>query len=637
MSRHYFRSKLSKKTDDMSTPSGTPETEERKQKIHSKIPQEIKDTKEQVVKAEPGKASPLSILQGWTKRQQNENTIHFNHPKHGVISLVRQGGIDALGQPSSSWTVRHYGKVVGNKQFGTMHEAANHMLQHISALDAPSVSGTVTLPQQLKRSEYFSGKLEELSKARKVDVNKATSLKSLPKVPSKQNQNKKATARLHADITAEYKPLKQKAMYAMVRLSGKDVNFNEVYPKGHKQAGQPKGLLKSLGGPENARKIKADWEAVDSNGVKNSDKILSFLTDKNNQYLTEDVHERAEGRLSYRINHFKMVGDIAGRLHQADPSRFKPMLTMANGKTAKHGVATFDMLPQVSCPQKGVCAHTCYVDSAARLEPKVVTMGINYYATHNPDFVPEMDQLIKGLKNYKPTGKNAAGKGADWSKDFRIHASGDFYTPEYINKWEQIIAANPQTNIGAYTKSYADLAMRKLLFRMHDKHKNFCMRQSVGSNANKNLDERYPIAVVCENLEQLENGVKAGMTFCGSRTSKGAKKAHPLDIVTDDDRQAYNKNIHTILLKDHYQKKGVHNLGQHCKGLPRALHDKLVNALMFGIKKSEGSLEQLDPPQQPTQQFDITDHCSQPDEFEQINTETFQRFHHHMRTHKRRA
>lgn len=41
-------------------------------------------------------------------------------------------------------------------------------------------------------------------------------------------------------------------------------------------------------------------------------------------------------------------------------------------------------------------------------------------------------------------------------KYFRIHASGEFYSQEYIKKWEQIVKNTPNITFYAYTKRMAD-------------------------------------------------------------------------------------------------------------------------------------------------------------------------------------
>lgn len=45
---------------------------------------------------------------------------------------------------------------------------------------------------------------------------------------------------------------------------------------------------------------------------------------------------------------------------------------------------------------------------------------------------------------------------------FRIHASGDFYAQDYINKWYSIASANPDITFYAYTKRMKDFDFSQL-------------------------------------------------------------------------------------------------------------------------------------------------------------------------------
>lgn len=47
-------------------------------------------------------------------------------------------------------------------------------------------------------------------------------------------------------------------------------------------------------------------------------------------------------------------------------------------------------------------------------------------------------------------------------KYFRVHASGDFYSQEYVNKWVQIAKDNPDITFYAYTKRYKSFDFSEL-------------------------------------------------------------------------------------------------------------------------------------------------------------------------------
>ena len=65
-------------------------------------------------------------------------------------------------------------------------------------------------------------------------------------------------------------------------------------------------------------------------------------------------------------------------------------------------------------------------------------MEYRYKLSKTVAFVPLLIEAIKTLK-------------ADF---IRIHDSGDFYSPKYVEKWMQIAEALPGVKFYAYTKSH---------------------------------------------------------------------------------------------------------------------------------------------------------------------------------------
>lgn len=78
---------------------------------------------------------------------------------------------------------------------------------------------------------------------------------------------------------------------------------------------------------------------------------------------------------------------------------------------------------------------------------------------------------------------------ADNIKTVRIHATGDFFSREYLNMWERIIAKNPAVVFWSYTKEYA----AETAF---DKYDNANIVKSMIPGANYNYGKaEYVIAV----------------------------------------------------------------------------------------------------------------------------------------------
>lgn len=90
------------------------------------------------------------------------------------------------------------------------------------------------------------------------------------------------------------------------------------------------------------------------------------------------------------------------------------------------------------CPFAKDCIKYCYAQKGNYKYPSVIK-GLNnrYELSKTAEFVPKMNATII-LE--RPT-------------HVRIHDSGDFYSPQYLNKWVQIAKDNTSVIFYAYTKS----------------------------------------------------------------------------------------------------------------------------------------------------------------------------------------
>ena len=90
------------------------------------------------------------------------------------------------------------------------------------------------------------------------------------------------------------------------------------------------------------------------------------------------------------------------------------------------------------CPFAGGCQKYCYAKKGNYTFPSVIK-GLNnrYNLSQTDDFIPQMNATII-LE--RPT-------------HVRIHDSGDFYSPSYLQKWIDIATDNKEVIFYAYTKS----------------------------------------------------------------------------------------------------------------------------------------------------------------------------------------
>lgn len=93
---------------------------------------------------------------------------------------------------------------------------------------------------------------------------------------------------------------------------------------------------------------------------------------------------------------------------------------------------------KLTCPFAKDCVKYCYAQKGAYIWGNVSpAFERRYEATKLDTFVDLMTQEIRRKK-----------------VDFlRIHDSGDYYSPAYLQKWLQIARNNPQTKFYSYTKS----------------------------------------------------------------------------------------------------------------------------------------------------------------------------------------
>ena len=93
---------------------------------------------------------------------------------------------------------------------------------------------------------------------------------------------------------------------------------------------------------------------------------------------------------------------------------------------------------KLTCPFAKDCVKYCYAQKGAYIWGNVSpAFEQRYEATKKDDFVEVMGAAIRKKK-----------------VDFlRIHDSGDYYSPAYLEKWLQIARNNHQTKFYSYTKS----------------------------------------------------------------------------------------------------------------------------------------------------------------------------------------
>jgi hypothetical protein len=260
----------------------------------------------------------------------------------------------------------------------------------------------------------------------------------------------------------------------------------EKHPKIVDELKDKLGKLKGTGGPE-AKKSR--------DSIKNSIKFFDNV---------KDFHEHAV--------------DVSRKAKELIAAPGSPKLTVGStsGKMIKSGLASFDLPAAHTCPGKGACLNWCYAWNGRFTNmPKAIANQTNNWASsEKDDFAPRMIEKLKDQKH------GAA---------VRLHASGDFYNQDYVNKWAQIAKAHPDKQFYAYTKSHhLDMSGLHSL-------PNFKVIQSEGGKFDSAIDHSKPHSRVFNSLEEMQ---AAGYTNA-----------------TDDDMVAANPKVTKIGLLNHGQAK----------------------------------------------------------------------------------
>jgi hypothetical protein len=125
------------------------------------------------------------------------------------------------------------------------------------------------------------------------------------------------------------------------------------------------------------------------------------------------------------------------------------LLTNGNSKLGKR-VYSFSIPAIKTCGagMSKLCSKLCYAEQGFYQYASVrAALAKRWKETRSPRFV---ENIIREIK-------------ADGATTVRIHASGDFYSAAYVDKWIAIAKACPQVVFYAYTRSWRKPTLRSRL------------------------------------------------------------------------------------------------------------------------------------------------------------------------------
>lgn len=204
-------------------------------------------------------------------------------------------------------------------------------------------------------------------------------------------------------------------------------------------------------------------------------------------------------------------------------------LEPGNKKTGKEGgrfknIMVWNLPAVLTCPGASEwCKSVCYNgDGYYRPEVFVVPQWkANYEA-----FIQDPTKLESRVNDQLAESAKPAG--------VRIHSSGDFFSPDYVQFWSRIVANNPEVTFWGYTRSWESPKIRPALESLRQ-HQNIELFASIdptmsvapeGWRLSYVKDPQYPDFSIPENLVQCpeevqENVTCASCSFCLRKSTRG--------------------------------------------------------------------------------------------------------------------
>lgn len=470
-----------------------------------------------------------------TDQRPGQDALHMHHPEHGTISVVKNPG-------TGMYDVKHNGAFAGLKgnkgTLPTKAAAYGHAKQYIHGLlsntvmakpamnmsapstgapkfgkeEAGNASANMSPPAKPKSNAQQMQDGANWSMGQKMDFY-ASNLKNALGM-GKEEKNPK-TPNADKDMSKPAGPnLDPEKTKAFVSGFNNALGFgkkqvSEVLEKPYRSEAQRRWAhtaagKEALGGEAGVH----EWDEA-TKGKKLPERVKKTAREAFGQYLRKDdkssAPKPAAPAESYnpKLERPTQRERVKNYLEEAkaDPSKRNINFSISNSKLAKDGIASFNLPAVETCPGAGKCAKYCYADTGSFLRFHKTTMPPriqNWLAAQGDDFG---DRAIQYLDQWKKTGKHPETGKRFPLKAIRIHDSGDFFSPKYIDQWTKIAKAHPDVMLYAYTKSHHP-ALKQKLKELNDLP-NVNIVQSLGSKYDHLVDPDQPHAVVFENPEQM--------------------------------------------------------------------------------------------------------------------------------------
>jgi hypothetical protein len=159
-----------------------------------------------------------------------------------------------------------------------------------------------------------------------------------------------------------------------------------------------------------------------------------------------------------------------------------------NNKLDK-GILVWNLPRLTTCPGAGVCKDWCYeIKAEKRFPGAVACRKANLYDSKDKNFVANAVKILERRNQ----------------KYVRIHASGDFYSQRYLNKWAQIAWRLPEKTFYSYTKShmldFSDVPSNLIIIRSYGSKYDYLIDYSLMDTAEVVPKDHIPSHLAGEYL-----------------------------------------------------------------------------------------------------------------------------------------
>lgn len=231
------------------------------------------------------------------------------------------------------------------------------------------------------------------------------------------------------------------------------------------------------------------------------------------------------------------------KLKLSKDRKVTPKAKLNSGQWTPEIPNAFGLPAHISCPGKTtVCEDICY---AFKLE-KAYT-NVNKLLKHNWDLLQACGDNVKAISLLLDTlicdyisehERVEKLREQKYSKVFRIHWDGDFYSVAYAKAWAKVIKAHPEIQFWAYTRSFKPPVNVVPHLRGIDNLSLYLSTDEVNEKAAKRVIHKYDDVHVAMLGKTFESALVSISELTGRKAPKCPEQTGRYPLVTSKEQGA---------------------------------------------------------------------------------------------------